>query len=128
MTPHGAFHWNELMTRDLEGAKAFYAATLGWTFDAFKASDDAPTYWVAMAGEQSVGGIFDMSGPEFDGMPEHWFCYISVEDVDATVEKAVAAGGQLMRPLFDVPQVGRIAIFKDGGGAAIGLITPAPME
>ncbi len=34
MAEHGTFCWNELMTRDAEKAKAFYAATLGWTFAA----------------------------------------------------------------------------------------------
>ena len=30
---HGHFHWNELMTRDPEGAKSFYSQTIGWTFN-----------------------------------------------------------------------------------------------
>ena len=34
MTAHGAFHWNELMTRSPDEARAFYAETLGWTYDA----------------------------------------------------------------------------------------------
>ena len=56
--------------------------------------------------------------------PAHWFAYISVDDVDARVAKATAAGAELLRPLFDVPGVGRIAILKDPTGAAIGWITP----
>ncbi len=28
-----SFAWNELYTRDVEAAKAFYAATVGWTFE-----------------------------------------------------------------------------------------------
>ncbi len=127
MTPNGAFHWNELMTRDPEGAKAFYGATLGWTFDAFNAVEGAPTYWVAMMGELPVGGIYGMTGPDFDGVPEHWFSYVGVEDVDATAEKVAAAGGQVVRPAFDIPSVGRIAIIMDTAGASVGLITPAPM-
>ena len=30
---HGKFHWNELMTRNVERAKKFYSETLGWTFE-----------------------------------------------------------------------------------------------
>ena len=29
---HGTFYWNELMTRDVEGAKKFYADTIGWSY------------------------------------------------------------------------------------------------
>ena len=36
-----------------------------------------------------------------------------------------AACAQLMRPIFDVPGVGRIAILKDATGAGLGWITPA---
>ena len=36
---HGEFYWNELMTRDGERAKKFYADTLGWNFEAMKISE-----------------------------------------------------------------------------------------
>ena len=32
MTPHGAFFWNELMTRSVEKSKAFYGETLDWEY------------------------------------------------------------------------------------------------
>jgi hypothetical protein len=35
------------------------------------------------------------------------------------------AGGSVMRDPFDVPEVGRIAIVADPGGAAQGWMTPA---
>jgi predicted enzyme related to lactoylglutathione lyase len=51
--------------------------------------------------------------------------YLAVDNVDARVNKATAAGAKLMRPLFDVPGVGRIAILREPGGAGIGWMTPA---
>ena len=51
--------------------------------------------------------------------------YLAVDDVDARVKKAVAAGAKVMKPAFDVPEVGRIVILMEPGGAAIGWITPA---
>ena len=59
-------------------------------------------------------------------MPGQWFAYLAVDDVDARVAEATAAGAELMRPIFDVPGVGRIAILKDPTGAGLGWITPAP--
>ena len=117
----GVFYWNELMTRDPEKAKQFYAKTLGWSFEAW--GEDEGAYYIAMMGEKPVAGIFNMSGPEFEGMPEHWFSYVSVDDVDETAESVTAAGGSLMRPLFDVPEVGRIAIVQDPNGAVVGMMT-----
>jgi predicted enzyme related to lactoylglutathione lyase len=83
------------------------------------------TYWVAMMGDEAAGGIFDISGPEFNGMPEGWMAYIAVDDVDARTKKAVKAGATVMKPAFDVPGVGRIVILREPGGAGIGWMTPA---
>lgn len=123
MTDHGHFHWNELVTSDPEQAKKFYADTIGWSFDAMP-MDDGATYWVAIAGGKPVAGFFPTNRPGFTGIPNGWMPYLAVDDVDARVKKAVAAGAKLMRPLFDVPNVGRLAILTEPGGAAVGWMTP----
>ena len=84
MTAHGAFHWNELNTRNVKKAKDFYAKTLGWTFE------DAPmgegmTYTTFYSNGQMAGGIFEMKGPMFENVLEHWLPYIAVDDIDKTV-------------------------------------------
>lgn len=122
MWSHGSFYWNELMTRNAEVAKKFYGTTLGWTFEGM--SMPAGTYWIAKSGDQMVGGLFTMEGPEFNGIPENWMSYIAVDDVDARVKKATAAGATVMKPAFDVPNVGRIAVIKEPGGAVVGWMTP----
>ena len=121
---HGKFYWNERVTRDVERTKKFYADTMGWSFDAMPMPGGG-TYWVAKMGDEPVGGMFDISGHDFDGVPEGWMSYIAVADVDARVKKAVAAGAKVMKPAFDVPGVGRIVILTEPGGAGIGWMTPA---
>ncbi|HTV37937.1 MAG TPA: VOC family protein [Xanthobacteraceae bacterium] len=121
---HGSFYWNELMTRDVARAKKFYADTLGWSYDAMPMPGGG-TYWLAKIDDEPVAGIFDISSPEFGPVPESWMAYIAVDDVDARVKKAIAAGAKLMKPAFDVPGVGRIAILMEPGGAGIGWMTPA---
>ncbi len=64
---HGQFHWNELNTRNVEQAKNFYAATLGWSFDAMPM--DGWTYWLALVDGEPVAGLFDISAPEFKRRP-----------------------------------------------------------
>jgi len=124
MAEHGTFYWNELMTHDVEAAKKFYADTIGWSFEAMEMADGL-TYWVAMAGEKAVGGIFDLKASGLAEAPEAWMPYIAVDDIDACCAKASAAGAEIMRPPFDVPGVGRIAILKEPGGAVIGWMTAA---
>lgn len=121
---HGTFYWNELLTADPERVKRFYGETIGWTFNAMPMRDGA-TYWVAMMDGNPVAGIFPTNRPEYQGLPEAWMSYLAVDDVDARAKKAVDAGAKLMRPIFDVPNVGRIAILTEPGGAGVGWMTPS---
>jgi uncharacterized protein len=123
MWSHGSFYWNELMARDVEQARNFYGSTIGWTFEAMPMPDG--TYWVAKMDDEPVAGIFPMSGPDFAGVPENWLAYLAVDDVDAVLEAAKAAGAKVVREPFDVPSVGRVAIVQAPGGATIAWITPA---
>jgi predicted enzyme related to lactoylglutathione lyase len=123
MDSHGHFHWNELMTRDVEKAKKFYAETLGWAFEGMEMPDG--TYWIATIEGEPVAGIFDINTPEYQGVAEMWMPYIAVDDIDARVRQAARAGAKVMKEPFDVPGVGRIAMLTEPGGAGIGWMTPA---
>jgi len=114
----GSFFWYELMTPDIEASKAFYTEVVGWTARAFEGGQD---YTVLMAGDQGVGGI--MAKPQ--DVPPHWIGYIHVADVDAAAASAQAAGARLMRPAWDVPNVGRMAPVTDPQGAGFMLMTPS---
>lgn len=124
MFANGLFYWNELMTTDVEKAKAFYAKTLGWTYETMD-MDEGP-YTLIKMGEDMVGGIMSLPAEDAQqGMGSYWFSYVSVDNLDRRVAGIQAAGGQVLRPPFDVPGVGRIAIVEDAAGAAIGWITPS---
>ncbi|MCJ7871735.1 VOC family protein [Phaeobacter sp. J2-8] len=121
---HGEIHWNELMTRDIAGAKAYYSSTCGWTWETVPMGE--AEYHVAKRGEDMVAGMMDMADiPNMDEIPAHWFMYIAVDDVDAAAKQTAAMGGTVMRDLFEVEGVGRFAIIKDPTGAALGLMTPS---
>ncbi len=124
MSVHGDFFWNEIMTRDVEATKKFYADSLGWTYSSMDMGPGG-TYWIINNGETSIGGIVDMVGEAFEGMSEHWMSYVCVDDIDARIEKARAAGAVINSGPFDVPEVGRMAILQQPGGAVIAWMTPA---
>jgi len=124
--PHGKFVWNELNTHDVEGAKRFLGATLDWTFEASPMPNF--TYWVIKKGDERIGGIFDMnSDARCQDVPEHWLTYIAVDDVDARLKTALAAGAKEGRLPADIPGVGRMAVLHQPGGAMVAWLTPKPM-
>ena len=110
------FIWHDLMTSDVEAAKKFYGTVVGWTFEA-----QMPQYHVANAGGTGMGGI--METPEhLKGMPPFWSGYIDVADVDATCAKIEKLGGKVKREPWDVPNVARMAVVADPGGAMFNIM------
>jgi predicted enzyme related to lactoylglutathione lyase len=124
MINHGHFYWNELMTSNVEQAKAFYHDTLGWEFQPMP-MEPGGTYWLVPGEPNPICGMFEMSGEQFDGMSDHWLSYIAVDDVDQRVEKARSSGATIAREPWDIPGIGRIAMIQEPGGATIGWMTPA---
>jgi uncharacterized protein len=122
MSP-GTFVWNELLTRDVEGAKKFYAAMVGWTFKPMPMQEGG-TYWIAELDGKGVAGLMAMPPDMPPDVPPHWFEYMEVDDVDQRLAIAARHGGKAMRPPFDVPDVGRLGFVEDSTGAKFGIIKP----
>lgn len=111
------------MTRDVPAARAWYEAVCGWRFDEMPM--DEGTYHVAMVHGKSVAGLVDLSDiPDMADVPPHWFTYLAVDDLDSALASARETGGEVLRAPFEVPDVGRIALVRDAGGAALGLMVP----
>jgi len=125
----GAFTWSEHMSRDFEGAKAFYAAVFGYEYGDM--SGPGFSYATLLInGQQVVGGIGAVSeevGPEDAGEAQaaHWSVYFGTADTDKSVDLATSNGGRVVRPAADSPY-GRMAVVADQHGAVFSLIsTPA---
>lgn len=119
LTPN-QFSWNELCTSDVEAAKTFYSKVFGWSFAAAPAPND--DYQMASTGDIPVAGIMNMPPNAPMGMPPSWGAYITVENCDATVDATQAAGGSVIVPATDVPNVGRFAMLADPQGAIFGIM------
>jgi len=122
---HGAFSWSELMTDDVNAAKAYYKTVIGWDIEEMHMGE--MTYNVLKAGGNPVGGIMGKP-PGAEQVPNHWGTYITVDNVDETLAKAEAAGGSAMFPPMDVPGVGRMCAVMDTTGAVVSIITYEPKE
>ena len=117
--------WVELATRDIARAEAFYGAVLGWRAEPFPAGPGQYRVLSVPGQQDGFGGLLEMD-EQWEGVPSHWSIYLQVADVDATLDKAVALGGSVCVPAFDVPGVGRIARIDDPAGAGCYLMTPSP--
>jgi uncharacterized protein len=103
----GTLVWNELMTRDYEGAKAFYASVFGYTYDEIGEGFSYST--VKRSGDaEVVAGVGELDTGTPADVPASWVTYFMVEDTDASVAKAVGLGAKIVRQPIDTP-FGRMA-------------------
>jgi uncharacterized protein len=120
----GTFTWSEHMSRDFEGAKAFYAAVFGYEYGDMS-SNGFSYATLLINGQQVVGGIGAMSEDAGAAHPAHWTVYFGTADTDKSVDLVTGNGGRLVRPATDSPY-GRMAVVSDQYGAVFSLIsTPA---
>ena len=108
----------EFSVDDLEQAKAFYGAALGWTF-----TDYGPDY-VGIQNPSRPGEEFGGMHPEpsksrGDGI----LPLVRTDDAEAALASVVAAGGRVQAELHDYPG-GRRFTFADPSGNIVGVYEP----
>jgi len=118
-TAVGRFVWHDHISGDPAAASGFYGELLGWEIEVWKPGEmDYPMIKVE---EQTHGGF----GPAQGGAPPHWLAHVVVDDVDAAVGRVEAAGGSIVAPAMEIPEVGRMAVIADPQGAVLSLFAPA---
>jgi hypothetical protein len=120
----GAFAWNELNTRDLPAAKAFYTEVFGWEPNDLDMEGMSYTEW--KLGDKTVAGMMAMPDMVPAEVPAHWLVYFAVDDADASVSKASELGATTFVPPTDIPP-GRFAVLADPDGAVFAVMKMQPM-
>jgi len=121
----GAMCWNEVLTRDPDGAKLFYGEVFGWRASAMPFEGGEYTVWHLAGGRDpdGIAGMMPMAGEQWPtDLPSHWRVYFAVADTDGTCSCAEELGGRVAVAPFD-STVGRIAVLNDPQGAVFSVIT-----
>ncbi|MEV6229171.1 VOC family protein [Saccharopolyspora shandongensis] len=115
--PTGTPTWIDLGIPDLDRAMAFYGALFGWEFEV--GPEETGRYTMCLLRGKPVAAIMPNLDP--DATDFWWNLYFATDDCDATVTKAVDAGGSVLAGPMDVMDQGRMAIVRDTTGAQFGL-------
>jgi len=113
----------DLSVRDLDAARCFFAAALGWRFERFAMPYE---YWSIQAGPADEPGIDGGMGaiadaPLAGGRPMTQFT-VPVPDLDAALARVLEAGGRIAEPRMPIPGIGWYATCEEPGGLAFGLV------
>ena len=148
----GTWNWSTLETRDLEAAKAFYAAVFGWECETIDMGGEegtmcrVPGYgdhlaaldpeirerhdepWVPAGFSDAVAWMAPMTDDRFpEEAPSHWSVTFAVDDADAVAARAAELGGEVVVGPFDADVV-RIAVLSDPSGAVFTVSRFAPPD
>ena len=116
----------EIHAADPAKAAAFYSDLFGWTIKKWEGPFD---YWLVSSKTDNIGidGAIVMrrGGLPADGAAVSAFvCTVSVDDLDARMEKVKAAGGSIALDKMEVPGIGWLAYAKDLDGNLFGMLQP----
>ena len=118
--PNPVVSW-QILARDPEAVAVFYRDLFGWTLSV----DNALRYRELRSGSQRGidGGVWP-APPE---APSFVQLFVEVDDVEAYVTRATAAGAQIVVPVSVLPAGDVMAVLVDPAGLAFGLRSAAPV-
>lgn len=105
----------EIETVDMDRSQAFYQGLFGWSFKEFMGGQMR----VFGLGEEHIGGLMLVDEVNPGRSPSLWF---RVANLEATMEKVKALGGDEASPAMPVPGVGFSCQAKDPDGNYVGLV------
>lgn len=115
--PNGSWLWRELWAQSGRDMAAFYRDIGSYVVEP-KGELAGLREWHLVTDGFPRAGIIEV---ERDDLPSTWLQYVRVADLEGTLEKVRRAGGRvLVSPSPDV-RAGRVAVFVDPLGAAIGI-------
>lgn len=111
----------EIPIDESDRAGMFYRDVFGWNVQRWGDVD----YWPVSAGDEAGSGSDGALTPR-KAAPEGILIYVSVDDIDATLEKIRQAGGHPLTGRMPIPEMGWYAQFRDTEGNQVGLFQRDP--
>lgn len=121
----GRFVWYDLFTKDSAASIEFYGNVIGWGTEPFEGGDMPYTMFSNKGAP--FGGLMEIA-PEMGEIPPHWLPYVSVEDMEGTVERIQELGGSLHVAPQDIPNAGRFAVAVDPQGGVFAIFASSTGE
>ena len=104
----------ELMTTDVNKAKAFYGELFDWQLEDIPDMD----YTLIKVGEGTGGGMMKTVQPD---SPSCWLAYVLVDDANVSTEKARNLGATICKEVTEIPGIGWFSVITDPTGATLAL-------
>lgn len=116
----GSIGWVDLTVDDAETVRDFYAAVADWRPSDVDMGDYCDFNMTSPTTGAPKAGVCHARGPNAD-LPPVWLIYITVADIDQSIERCLSLGGEILRPLTEMGGYGRYCVIRDPAGAVAAL-------
>jgi len=116
----GTVVWADLTVPDAPRVRDFYAAVTGWRPVEVPMGDYSDFSMTAPGTGRAVAGVCHARGVNA-GLPAQWLVYVTVADLDASLERCRALGGEVVAGPMGMGAHGRFAVIRDPAGAVAAL-------
>jgi len=119
-TTPGTIIWRDITVDNADELRDFYSQVAGWRHEDCNMGDYNDYNMIPAGGTEPAAGICHARGAN-DNMPAQWLMYVAVEDIDESIRRAVALGGEVVHGPREMGK-SRFCVIQDPAGAVIGLI------
>lgn len=116
--PIGSIGWFDLTVPNADAVRDFYTAVVGWTQTPLEMGDYNDYCMNEPESGKTVAGICHARGVNAD-IPPQWLLYITVANLEASLNQVRAKGGEVVRQPKGSATSGYFAIIRDPAAALV---------
>jgi hypothetical protein len=120
----GTVGWMDLTVENAVEVKDFYQDVVGWKGSGLDMGGYEDFMMTPAGSEKAAAGVCHTRGPNAE-QPGGWMIYITVADLDRSLERVTAKGGKVRGKIRSAGPMGRYCVIEDPSGATCALFENA---
>ena len=120
----GSIGWIDLTVENADEVRNFYSEVVGWTFEGLDMGGYDDYVMNEPVSGKPVAGVCHARGTNA-GLPPVWLLYVNVADLDASIARCRALGGEVIAGPKSYGGQGKYCMIRDPAGAHLALFEPA---
>lgn len=114
----GAVSWRDLTVANADEVGQFYAAVTGWELEPLSMGEYDDYLMKSPVTKEPVAGVCHSRGVN-QHLPPQWLMYITVENLEESLQKVTELGGKVLGEKRSMGKAGFYALIQDPAGAYV---------
>ena len=119
----GTITWTDLTVSNAEEIKDFYEKVTGWKPEPLSMGEYDDFVMNTLGTKTAVAGVCHSLGSNA-ALPPQWLIYITVENIDESIQFCRELGGKAIRGPKNYAGMGKYSVIQDPAGAVCAFFEP----